>query len=66
MIDAFARLAIDAGQTPAQARDAAERAVFLFQGGLVLSRGLGSNAPFQRCLGQLADGLLVPERMDHA
>jgi TetR/AcrR family transcriptional regulator, lmrAB and yxaGH operons repressor len=58
LIDAFARLARDAGATPKIARRKAERAVMLMQGSLVLSRGLGSPAPFQSFLSALPEDLL--------
>jgi len=58
LIDAFARLARDAGATPKAARRKAERAVMLMQGSLVLSRGLNSTEPFQSFLSALPEDLL--------
>ncbi|HEV7694295.1 MAG TPA: TetR/AcrR family transcriptional regulator [Hyphomonadaceae bacterium] len=58
LIDAFARLARDAGATPKVARRKAERAVMLMQGSLVLSRGLNSTEPFQSFLSALPQDLL--------
>jgi hypothetical protein len=58
LIDAFARLARDAGATPKIARRKAERAVMLMQGSLVLSRGLGSQEPFRSFLSALPEDLL--------
>ncbi len=58
LIDAFARLAREAGQTPRAARRRAERVVMLMQGSLVLSRGLGSGEPFRAFLSALPDDLL--------
>jgi AcrR family transcriptional regulator len=58
LIDAFAKLAREAGQTPKAARRRADRAVMLMQGSLVLSRGLGSNEPFRAFLTALPADLL--------
>lgn len=59
LIDAFAKLARDAGHAPKAARARAERAVMLLQGSLVLSRGLGSGEPFRKFLAALADDLVA-------
>ena len=58
LIDAFARVAREAGHAPKAARKRAERAVMLMQGSLVLSRGLGSPEPFRAFLSALPDDLL--------
>lgn len=58
LIDAFARLARDAGQPAGKARRRAARAVMLLQGSLVLSRGLGKNEPFKSFLASLPEELL--------
>lgn len=60
LIGAFARLAIDAGHDAEAARDRAEEAVALIQGGLVLARGFGDPAPFRHVLAALPDRLLGP------
>lgn len=59
LIDAFAKLARDAGHAPKAARKRAERSVMMFQGSLVLSRGLGSTEPFRKFLAALADDLVA-------
>lgn len=59
LIAGFAGLAEAAGANAATARLRGERAVMLLQGSLVLARGLGSNAPFQRVLDGLPDLLLT-------
>jgi AcrR family transcriptional regulator len=58
LIDAFARIAREAGATPKAAKDRAERAVMMMQGSLVLSRGLGTRDAFRRFLSALPDELL--------
>lgn len=58
LMDAFARVAQDAGHAPDAARQRAQRAVMLLHGSLVLSRGLGSAAPFQAFLSGLAHELI--------
>jgi TetR/AcrR family transcriptional regulator, lmrAB and yxaGH operons repressor len=58
LIDAFSRVAREAGHAPKAARRRAERAVMLMQGSLVLSRGLGSGEPFRAFLSTLPDDLL--------
>ena len=60
LIEAFARLAQDAGLDQATAARRAERAVMMMQGALVLSRGLGATAPFETFLQDLPDDLLKP------
>lgn len=59
LIAGFTGLSHDAGAPDAPAR--AERAVMLLQGALVLSRGLGSTAPFRSFLNALPVELL-PDR----
>lgn len=59
LIDAFAKLARDAGHAPKAARRHAERSVMLLQGSLVLSRGLGSPEPFRKFLAALSDDLIA-------
>ena len=49
-IDALAQLAQEAGATPAEATRRAEAAVAQIQGGLILARALGEDAPFHRVL----------------
>lgn len=55
---AFAGLAREAGHPPAEARRRGTRALMLMHGGLVLSRGLGSGAPFESFLKDLPQDLL--------
>ena len=59
LIEAFAKLARDAGHPPKGAKRRAERAVMLLQGSLVLSRGLRSTEPFRAFLRGLPDDLLA-------
>ncbi len=59
LIDAFVKLARDAGHAPTAARRRAERSVAMLQGSLVLARGLGSPKPFRKFLESLADDLLA-------
>lgn len=59
LIDAFAKLARDAGHAPKAARGRAERSVMMLQGSLVLSRGLGSGEPFLKFLAALGDDLVA-------
>ena len=59
LVGAFAKLSRDAGIAPEAAARRAERALILIQGGLVLSRGLGSDRPFQNALASLPDELLT-------
>lgn len=58
LIDAFARLAREAGRPAREARRRAERVVMLLQGSLVLSRGLGKSEPFKSFLASLQEELL--------
>jgi hypothetical protein len=58
LIGAFASIAEEAGQSREAARSRAERAVVLLQGSLVLSRGLGSDAPFKAFLAGLTGDLI--------
>lgn len=51
--DAFARIAMEAGLTPAQARARAEEAIILLEGALVISRVNGIGAAFERVMKQL-------------
>jgi TetR/AcrR family transcriptional regulator, lmrAB and yxaGH operons repressor len=51
--DAFARVAIEAGLTPVQARARGEEAIMLLEGALVISRVHGVGVPFERVLKQL-------------
>jgi TetR/AcrR family transcriptional repressor of lmrAB and yxaGH operons len=60
LISAFAAFAEERGQSREVARARAERVAAMLHGSLVLSRGLGSNAPFKRFLASLADDLLCP------
>lgn len=57
-IDALAKVLREAGQGRGPARRAAERAVAQVQGALILSRGLGQLAAFQRSLAALPQLLL--------
>lgn len=58
LVDGFAKLARDAGLGSRVARERGTRALMLVQGGLVLSRGLGSVDPFRQALKALPDVLL--------
>lgn len=58
LIDAFAALAQESGFDLSSAKTRAERTVMLLHGSLVLSRGTGSQGPFQRFLETLPDELL--------
>ncbi|PTX53773.1 TetR family transcriptional regulator [Litoreibacter ponti] len=58
LIDALAALAEEREFEEADARDRAERAVILLHGSLVLSRGTGTQRPFERFLETLPDELL--------
>ena len=55
---AFAGLAAEAGASPDDARQRAERVVMLLQGSLVMSRGLRSEKPFQSFLAMLPREIL--------
>lgn len=59
-IDSLALVLTEAGIPPMQARQKAEDAVIQVQGALVLTRGLGTTAPFERVLQQLPVKLLEP------
>lgn len=59
-IDAIAQVLVEAGIDSKQARIRAEDAILQIQGALVLARGLGDTAPFQRVLQRLPDDLLKP------
>lgn len=58
LVDGFAKLARDAGLGARLARERGGRALMLVQGGLVLSRGLGSVEPFRLALKALPGELL--------
>lgn len=59
LVDAFARLCADAGWKPGRkAQQQAERLVTMLQGSLVLSRGIGSTAPFRNFLADLPSEIL--------
>jgi TetR/AcrR family transcriptional regulator, lmrAB and yxaGH operons repressor len=58
-IEALAGVAIDAGVDTAIARQRAEDAILQIQGALILAKGLGDTAPFQRVLSALPDTLLA-------
>lgn len=58
LVAAFSTVARDAGHPPDAARHRAERVIMLLHGSLVMSRGLGSNEPFQSFLSGLADELI--------
>lgn len=57
-IEALAAVVADAGFDAETARLRAERAIAQLQGSLVLSRGMGTAAPFRRCLAHLERELL--------
>jgi AcrR family transcriptional regulator len=58
-IDALADVAVDAGVEAAIARQRAEDAILQIQGALILAKGLGDTAPFQRVLQALPAHLLA-------
>lgn len=58
LIDALGQLAEEHGFGKKEARVRAERVVMLLHGSLVLSRGTGSQKPFERILETLPDELL--------
>lgn len=58
LISAFERFAEQTGHSREAARQRAERAVVALHGSLVLSRGIGSDAPFKTFLANLADDLI--------
>lgn len=53
LLAAFSKLALDAGLPPERAGSTAERVVIMLQGSLVVSRGLGTAAPFKSFLAGL-------------
>ncbi|SDX89134.1 transcriptional regulator, TetR family [Albimonas donghaensis] len=57
LVAAFAALAEEAGAAPEDARARGERAAMFLHGGLVLSRGMRSEAPWRRALTSLRDEL---------
>ena len=57
-MDALVALLVDAGLEKDAARQRAERALALLQGGLVLSRGMGTIRPFKNCLKDIERELL--------
>ena len=61
LISAFAVFAEESGQSREAARARAERVVAMLHGSLVLSRGLGSSAPFRAFLADIADDLIGPK-----
>lgn len=58
LIGVLGGVAEQAGCSPDEARRRGEDAVIALHGALVVSRGLGSTAPFQRILQELPDRLL--------
>jgi orotidine-5'-phosphate decarboxylase len=58
-IDALASVAVETGVEAAIARQRAEDAILQIQGALILAKGLGSTAPFQRVLSTLPANLLA-------
>ena len=58
-IEALAGVAIDAGVDATTARQRAEDAILQIQGALILAKGLGDTAPFQRVLTALPATLLA-------
>jgi len=58
-IDSLAGVAVEAGVEAAIARQRAEDAILQIQGALILAKGLGSTAPFQRVLSTLPANLLA-------
>ena len=61
LISAFAKFVEECGVPGEEAKSRAERVVAMLHGSLVLSRGLGSSAPFKSFLARLADDLIGPE-----
>ncbi len=57
-IDTLAKVLIDAGLQPEEARHRAEDAILQIQGSLILARGLNDTAPFGRILQRLPEELL--------
>lgn len=60
LLAGFKRLAVDAGVPKPQAKARAEAALAGIEGSLVLSRGLGEHAPFQRQIQSLRESFLAP------
>lgn len=60
-IDGLATVLVEAGITPATARQRAEDAIVQIQGALVLTRGLNDTTAFERILHQMPETLLRPE-----
>jgi len=58
VLDAFAKLARDAGAAPADAKRRAEAALVLIEGGLVVARALADAGPFRRALDRLPEAVL--------
>lgn len=56
----LAALAEQSGQPPEQAAQRAEDVLIALHGSLVLSRGLASNAPFERIIAEMPQRLLGP------
>ena len=59
-VEALATVVSDAGFDETTAYSRAQRAIALFQGSLVLARGMGTTQPFQTCLANLEGELLAP------
>ena len=59
LVDAIAAVLIEAGLSRSLAQQRGEDAVMTIQGALILSRGLGEPAPFQRTVAQLPERLLA-------
>lgn len=57
-IDTLAEVLVETGFKPDQARNRAEDAIIQIQGALILTRGLGNTAPFERVLQRLPEDLL--------
>lgn len=58
LLEAFAKLAVEAGADKQHARRAAEDAVLRIQGSLILAEALGDPGPFQRAIRRIPDDLL--------
>ncbi|MEM6255582.1 MAG: TetR/AcrR family transcriptional regulator [Cyanobacteria bacterium P01_D01_bin.156] len=54
---AIASVLVEAGLEPEKAQQRSEDAIITIQGALILSRGLGDPAPFQRAVAQLPERL---------
>lgn len=57
-IEGLAKVAIETGFDTQTARQRAEDTILQIQGAIILSRGLGNTAPFERVLAQLPETLL--------